>query len=83
MDDPTHNHDAFVEAVQDASGIEDAVLVSYALVCEWVDTEGKRWLSRIDADASGTRLSAWQRQGLLFNALHTPWNDDNDHTEDI
>ena len=76
MNDPPHNHESFVEAFQNAAEMDDAVLVSYALVCEWVDTDGKRWLTRVDADASGNRLSAWTRQGLLFNALHTPWNDD-------
>jgi len=76
VNDPIHNHEEFVEAIQGASEIDDAVLVSYALVCEWVDTDGKRWLTRIDASASGSRLSEWTRQGMLFNALHTAWNDD-------
>lgn len=49
------------------------VLVGWVMVAEWMDLEGRRWLTRLDANADGENLPEWQRNGYLHNALNTPW----------
>ena len=71
------------EAIQQALHSDDAadaqgnLVVGWVVVAESMDPDGGRWLSRIDGSPGGGRLSAWTREGLLFNALHSGgWDDD-------
>lgn len=62
------------DALQIAFG-EDKVVVGWAMVIETIDTNGNKWLARLDAAGSGRGLPAWQRAGYLWDALHGRWND--------
>ncbi|MCR4340788.1 MAG: hypothetical protein NUW01_12980 [Gemmatimonadaceae bacterium] len=50
-----------------------AVLVGWTLVAEWVDTGGKRWLTKTSADASGDPLPTWTEAGYLHESLNGDW----------
>jgi hypothetical protein len=70
--------DSLADALSEAlipETTDERLLVNYVVVAEWVDMEGQRWLTRHDGDASGTRLPEWTAQGLLHNALHENWGD--------
>ena len=43
-----------------------AVLTSWVVIAEFMDEDGKKWLSR--ADSEGT--TQWHREGMLWDALH-------------
>jgi len=66
--------DAIHAAIQ-ASGPEFgggyAVLTGWALVAEWMDERGERWLSK--GHAAGTAL--WAAKGMMHEALHGDWPD--------
>jgi hypothetical protein len=75
MDDTPQKH--VYDAIQETAGqqdeeMEDAVLVSYVTVAEWVLPDGSRQLTELDGQANGDRLARWQAQGLMFNLLHDP-----------
>jgi hypothetical protein len=69
--------DALHAAIQ-ASGPEfdngHAVLTGWALVAEWMDEEGERWLSK--AHAAGT--AEWAAKGMHFEVLHGHWPTEGD-----
>ena len=61
---------AIHEAIQrNAPKGADALLTGWALVAEWVDDDGERWLSK--AHAAGT--SAWTAKGMYHDALFGEW----------
>lgn len=71
------------EAVQQALHTEQAgeaqgnFVTGWVLVAESMAPDGRRWLSRVSADASFENLTSWAQQGLLHNALHDDgWDDD-------
>lgn len=67
---------ALQAAQQDESSGFDgraAVLVGWAMVAEWVDEDGDRWLTKHNADPSGLPLTVWQERGYLHEALFGVW----------
>lgn len=61
---------------------EGSMLLGFVAVAEWMAPDGTRWLSRVDAGASGDKgLTEWQREGYLHNALNSAsWIEDEDET---
>jgi hypothetical protein len=65
--------DAIHDAIQAHAPIgQQAVLTGWALVAEWMDHDGERWLSR--AHAAST--PKWTAEGMWHEALHGSWPDD-------
>lgn len=58
--------------------LDGALLTAWVAVCEWMSPDGKRWLTRIDGEAT----TAWLRQGLLYDALNGDWDLDEADEED-
>lgn len=53
-------------------GTEDgAVLTGWALVAEWMDADGERWLSK----AHAPHTSSWTAKGMHHEALYGEWPD--------
>lgn len=60
----------------DANEAQGSVVTGWAVVAESMEADGTRFLCRLDGNAGGERLTSWQRQGLLHNALNEPWPED-------
>jgi len=63
------------EAIQSThdsdDSLEGAVLVGFVVVAEWMDPEGKRWLSSSDGSGNGEEgLVTWQTRGYLSERLY-------------
>jgi hypothetical protein len=55
----------------------EGMCIGWVMVSEWVDTEGKRWLMRLDSNASNEGLASWTRMGYLFDAVFGGgWNEE-------
>ena len=66
-DDP---RDAIHESIQENAPLgSEALLTGWALVCEWIDHGGKRWLTKAFAPST----SQWAAEGMWFEALHGTW----------
>lgn len=50
---------------------KQAVLVGWAVVCDWMDEDGERWLSKTHSAS----LPAWLASGLHHEALFGAWPD--------
>lgn len=60
---------------------ETSLLIGFVVVAEWARSDGTRWLSMMDSDAAGAPIVSWQKNGYLYEALHTDWptgDDDED-----
>lgn len=63
-------HDALQKHMQPAG---QAILTGWAVVSEWVDPSGERWLSK--GCAPGT--TGWAARGMLHDALYRDdWDED-------
>jgi hypothetical protein len=51
---------------------ERSIVFGWAVVIEWIDPKGGRWLSQLSRGADGTVLPSWQLEGYLHNALYSP-----------
>ena len=64
-----------IHAAIQASGPEfdhgHAVLTGWALVAEWMDEDGERWLSEAHAPAT----TSWAAGGMYHEALYGDWPD--------
>lgn len=47
----------------------DAVLVGWAVVTDWIDDEGTRYISR----GHSASIPSWVAEGLYHHALHGDW----------
>jgi hypothetical protein len=74
MADESDKRAAVHDAIQ-ASGPEfdsgGAVLTGWALVAEWMDDTGERWLSK----AHAAHTAEWSAKGMHFEAIHGNWPD--------
>lgn len=50
---------------------QDAILTGWAVVAEWVDHDGERWLSK----ASAASTTAWAANGMHHEAIYGKWPD--------
>lgn len=69
---PEEKRDALHAAIQQAGPEFDsghAVLTGWAMVAEWMDEQGERWLSR--AHAAG--MTSWAVKSLHHEALYGEW----------
>jgi hypothetical protein len=67
--------DAIHDAIQKhAPRGQDAILTGWALVAEWIDHEGERWLSK----AHSASTSPWSAGGMHHEALYGRWPDPED-----
>lgn len=72
--DSDPGRDAIHDAIQANArlGKEDgAILTGWALVTEWMDPQGGRWLSK--GHSAGT--TKWAANGMLHEALYGDWPD--------
>lgn len=59
------------EASDEENPIEDAMLLGWVVMAEWMDPEGHRWLSRLSGLAGGDRSAPdWQLKGYLHTGLY-------------
>ena len=73
MDGSDPGRDAIHEALQEHMPRgQDAVLTGWVVVAEWIDHDGERWLSKGHAAST----SAWTAAGMLHEALHGKWPED-------
>lgn len=71
-DDSDDKRDAIHDAIQaNAPHGLDAILTGWALVTEWMDHDGERWLSKAHAAAT----TSWAADGMHHHALHGDWPD--------
>jgi hypothetical protein len=65
--------DALHEAIQRHAPIgREAILTGWALVAEWMDDSGDRWLSKMNAEST----PQWTVNGMWHEAMHGKWPDD-------
>lgn len=60
---------AFLQEAGPAEIDKQAVLVGWAIVCDWMDEDSERWLSK----AHSASLPAWLASGLHHEALYGDW----------
>lgn len=76
-------HDAIQDTAHTNEDLDGGVLVAWVLVGEWMDGEGKKWLSMLEgSDGGESDLTMWQRQGFLHNALYDDNLFEHDERED-
>lgn len=74
-------HAAIQESLhsEDAAEAQGNVITGWVVVAESMAPDGQRWLSRIDGGPGGGRLTEWQLDGFLHNALYGGgWLEDDD-----
>lgn len=76
--DPDVKYSEMIHAAIQTVGSPDparpSVLVGFALVCDWHDTDGRRWLSQ----SRTPHLPVWQADALLHAALDEQWETEDD-----
>ena len=71
-DDSDPERDAIHEAIQrNMQRGRDAVLTGWALVAEWIDHDGERWLSQGRAAST----PQWTARGMFHEVLYGEWPD--------
>ncbi len=73
-DESDATRDKLHEAIQEA-GPEitrpGSLLTGWVLICEWMDDEGERWLSKGHCAST----APWQAEGMLHRGLYGDWPD--------
>lgn len=80
MDNSDPRRDAIHTTLQElgpADMDKQAVLVGWAIVLDWMDEDGERWLSK----AHSATIPAWSANGLYHEALYGPFPDREDPDE--
>jgi hypothetical protein len=74
IDHSDSQRDAIHAAIQHNRPAErgPALLVGWALVCEWLEPDGEKVLSRMHSSS----LPHWGAQGLHHEALYGDWSTD-------
>lgn len=52
---------------------EPVVLTGYAIVTEWIDADGKRWVNVLSGNADDQQLPPWTAEGLLGYGHEHVW----------
>lgn len=55
-----------------------AVLVGWALVCDWMDEDGERWLTKCHSAS----IPTWSAAGMHHDALNGHWPSADDDEDD-
>ena len=75
VDDGDEAREAIHAAIQEhAPKGQDAILTGWALVTEWMDHDGERWLSRSHA----AHTPSWAASGMHHEALYGDWDESDD-----
>jgi hypothetical protein len=73
MDDKSDTRrDRIHELIQEMGPAEHdrkAVLVGWTIVCDWMDEDGERWLSK----AHSASIPQWHADGMRHEALYGDW----------
>lgn len=79
MDESDERRDALHAFLQEQGPDIDkpAVLVGFAVVLDWSDVDGDRWVSK----AHSASIPSWHADGLYHRALYGDWSDDEDADE--
>ena len=56
--------------IQSRAPFDESIAVRFVVVVDWARSDGTRYVSRIGSDG----LTEWERDGLLFHALHGDWS---------
>ena len=57
----------------DANAAVAATCTGWVVMAEWMDETGGKWLSKNSGDAGSERLTLWQENGMLHEALLGEW----------
>ena len=69
-------HDAIQASRNDNEKLDQAVLVGWIVIAEWVASDGTRSLVRMSGTAGGSQPAPWQTRGYLHEALFGQWKAD-------
>ena len=69
-------HDAIQASRNDNEKLDQAVLVGWIVIAEWVGSDGTRSLVRMSGTAGGAQPAPWQTRGYLHEALFGQWKAD-------
>jgi hypothetical protein len=73
---PEHLHEAIQASQSDNERLDNAVLIGWCVVAEWVANDGTRTLTRMCGTPGGAVPPEWQTRGYLHEALFGKWNSD-------
>lgn len=68
-----HLHSSIQETTKIDDDMEGCVLKGWVCIAEWIDPDGRPWLTRVDGGATGESLPSWQSQGYLYSTLNDGW----------
>jgi len=72
MDNSDPRRDTIHQTIQDLGPADidkQAVLVGWVIVCDWMDEDGERWLSK----AHSASIPGWTAEGMHHQALYANW----------
>jgi hypothetical protein len=69
-------HDAIQASAEGNESLDDAVLIGWVVVSEWVSGGGTRSLVRLSGTPDGAVPPNWQTRGYLHEALFGRWDGD-------
>jgi hypothetical protein len=70
VDESDPGRDAIHETIQASAPLgSEALLTGWAMVAEWVDGSGARWLTK----AHSAGIPDWTASGMHHTALHGTW----------
>jgi len=61
-------HEAIQSSTED-SDLAGGLLTGWVLVCEWMNTDGALWMSRLTSDG----LPTWRSDGMLEHTKSGSW----------
>lgn len=64
-----HLHSSIQKTSEIDDDMDGCMLKGWVCVAEWIDPEGRSWLTRLDGGPQGESLPSWQAQGYLHNSL--------------
>ncbi len=47
----------------------ESMLTKFVVVCEWIDGQGNRYLTKRSSDGTGEAIPGWDVKGLLHEGL--------------
>lgn len=63
----------FAQVEDDEEAPDHVVLTGWALVCEWMDGKGERWLTKIAGGGGPATIPSWQAKSYHHEALYGDW----------
>ena len=69
-------HEAIQASQEGNERLDEAVLIGWIVIAEWLSSDGTRSLVRMSGTPGGTQPPEWQTRGYLHEALFGDWNGD-------